>query len=157
MAAHGRSRQTRASAETIWRLWSDPATWNEWNPNVQRMAMDGAFINATTGVMYTPAGQQHHVRLTNIQPGQSFDLETQVIPLTHFTFHCEIVPGANGSTISQSLSMSGPLAFVFSPLAGERIAASFEPLLKGLSDKAEAMDGGADARGRPGGGAPDEG
>ena len=36
--------------------------------------------------------------------------------------------------------MTGPLAFVFSPLAGDRIAASFDPLLKGLSDKAEAID-----------------
>jgi hypothetical protein len=107
--------------------------------------------------MHTPAGQQHQVSLTNIQPGQSFDLETQAIPLTHFTFHCEVVPGTNGSTISQSLSMTGPLAFIFSPLAGERIAASFEPLLKGLADKAEALDGGADVKGRSGARAPDEG
>jgi hypothetical protein len=140
MAAHGRSRQTRASAETIWRLWSDPSTWNEWNPNVQRMEMNSAFVNGATGVMHTPTGRQHPVRLTNIRPGQAFDLETQAIPLTSFTFHCEVVPGANGSKIAQSIEMSGPLAFLFSPLAGDRIAASFEPLLKGLSDKAEALD-----------------
>jgi hypothetical protein len=140
VASHGRSRQTRASAETIWRLWSDPQTWHEWNPNVKRMAMNGAFINGTTGVMYTPAGQEHQIRLSNIQPGQSFDLETQAIPLTPFRFHCEVVPASSGSTISQSLSMSGPLAFFFAPMAGERIAASFEPLLQGLSDKAEATE-----------------
>jgi hypothetical protein len=141
MGAHGRSRQTRASAETIWRLWSDPPTWNDWNPNVKRMTLNGAFINGTTGVMYTPAGQQHQIKLSNIQAGQSFDLETQAIPMTQFTFHCEVVPGENGSKISQSLRMTGPLAFLFSPLAGDRIAASFDPLLKGLSDKAEGIDG----------------
>jgi hypothetical protein len=125
----------------VWRLWSDPQSWHEWNPNVKRMEMNGPFVNGTTGVMHTPAGQAHQIRLTNIQPGQSFELETQAIPLTHFTFHCEVVPSSNGSAISQSLRMSGPLAFVFSPMAGERIAASFEPLLKGLSDKAEAEAG----------------
>lgn len=139
MATHGRSRQTRASAETIWRLWSDPPTWHEWNPNVQRMDMDGPFANGTTGVMHTPAGQHHHIQLANIQPGRSFDLETTAIPLTHFTFHCEVVPAASGSSISQSINVSGPLGFIFSPLAGDRIAASFEPLLKGLADKAEGV------------------
>ena len=137
MATHGRSRQTRASAESIWRLWSDPSTWHEWNPNVQRMEMNGPFANGTTGVMHTRAGQHHRVQLGNIQPGRSFDLGTAVIPLTHFTFHCEVVPNPSGSAISQSVTVSGPLAFVFSPLAGDRIAASFEPLLKGLADKAE--------------------
>jgi hypothetical protein len=130
-------------------LWSDPQTWNEWNPNVQRMEMNGPFVNGTTGVMHTRSGQHHQVLLTHIQPGQSFDLETQVIPLTHFTFHCEVVSGTsgtNGSDISQTLRMDGPLAFFLSPLAGERIASSFEPLLKGLSDKAEAVDGPSAAR-----------
>jgi hypothetical protein len=144
MATHGRSRQTAASAETIWRLWSDPLTWHEWNPNVQRMDMNGAFVNGTTGVMHTPSGQHHQIQLTNIQPGRSFELETSVIPLTRFTFHCEVLPnGTSSSTISQSLRMSGPLSIVFSPMAGERIAASFEPLLKGLADKAEAADKGS--------------
>src|SRR5437868_221623 len=132
MAVHGRSRETRASAEQIWRLWSDPQTWNQWNPNVSRMTMNGPFASGTTGTMHTPAGREHPIQLSNVQPGRAFDLETQAIPLTHFTFHCEVVPSGNGSTISQSLRMSGPLAIVFAPLAGERIAASFEPLLKGL-------------------------
>lgn len=143
MATHARSRQTRASAETIWRFWSDPQTWHEWNPNVQRMDMNGPFANGTTGVMHTPAGQHHQIQLANIQPGRSFDLETAVLPLTRFTFHCEVVPNASGSSISQSIGMSGALAFFFAPMAGERIAASFEPLLKGLADKAEAADTGA--------------
>jgi len=150
MAGNGRTRQTRASAETIWRLWSDTATWNEWNPGVKRMVMGGAFINGTTGVMHTPAGQQHQIRLINILPGQSFDLETQVLPLTQFRFHCEVVPATTGSRISQSVHMSGPLAFVMAPLAGERIASSFDPLLKGLSDKAEAIDGNAVELAAPG-------
>ena len=87
--------------------------------------------------MRTRAGQHHQIELTNIRSGTSFDLETSVIPLTHFTFHCEVVPSSEGSTISQTLKISGPLGFVFGPMAGERIAASFEPLLAGLAAKAE--------------------
>jgi hypothetical protein len=123
-------------------LWSDPQSWQEWNPNVKRMDMNGPFAEGTTGVMHTPAGQAHAIRLKNIDAGRSFELETQPIPLTPFTFHCEVVPTSSGSTISQSLQMAGPLAFVLAPMAGERVAASFEPLLKGLADKAEATSSG---------------
>jgi len=48
MAAYGRSRQTRAAAETIWQLWSDLSTWQDWNPNVQRMEVNAPFVNGTT-------------------------------------------------------------------------------------------------------------
>ena len=60
--------------------------------------------------------------------------------MTRFTFHCHVAPSAHGSTISQSLEMSGPLSIVCAPIAGERIAASFEPLLEGLAGKAEAAE-----------------
>src|SRR5712692_7897126 len=142
MAAYVRSRQTGAAPEAIWRLWSDPSTWQDWNPNVQRMEVNGPFVNGTTGIMHTPAGQHHRIEFANIRSGQSFDLETSVIPLTHFTFHCEVVASAGGSTISQTLNISGPLGYVFGPMAGERIAASFEPLLAGLATKAEAAEQG---------------
>ncbi len=137
MAAYGRSRQTGAAPEAIWRLWSDPSTWQDWNPNVQRMEVNGPFVDGTTGIMHTPSGQHHQIAFANIRLGHSFDLETAVIPLTHFTFHCEVVHSPEGSTISQTLKISGPLGFVFGPMAGERIAASFEPLLAGLAAKAE--------------------
>jgi hypothetical protein len=140
MGLHGRSRESTASPTAIWQLWSDPRTWQDWNPNVQRMEMVGPFVSGTTGVMHTPAGQHHQIQLANVQPGKSFDLETQAIPLTRFTFHCEVKPKAAGSRISQSLRMSGPLAFFFSRMAGDRIASTFEPLLKGLADKAEGLE-----------------
>ena len=138
MATYGRSRASTASPSAVWRVWSDPDTWHEWNPNVRRMTMHGPFADGTTGEMATNAGRTHAITLANVQPGRSFEVHTSVLPLTRFTFHCEVAASGPGSTVSQSVSMSGPLAPVFGPLAGERIAASFEPLLEGLARKAEA-------------------
>jgi uncharacterized protein YndB with AHSA1/START domain len=140
MATHGRSLDTTASPGTVWRLWSDPPTWHEWNPNVRRVTLDGPFANGTTGRMETPAGQSHAIEFANIQPERSFELLTSAMPGSRFAFRCEISPRDAGSTISQSIAMTGPLAFLFEPMMGERIAATFEPLLKGLAQKAEASD-----------------
>jgi len=138
MKEHGRSRETTASPDRIWSIWSDAATWGEWNPNVKSVSLNGPFADGTTGTMTTNSGGTHQIRLADVRPRQSFRLETQVLPLTRFAFICRIQPGATGrTTISQSLAMTGPLAALFSPMMGDRVAASFVPLLAGLAKKAE--------------------
>jgi hypothetical protein len=140
MASHERSMETLAAPEQIWRIWSDTGTWADWNPDVRSVALNGPFANGTTGTMTTGA-RTHSIRLENIVPGRSFDLVTSVLPTTTFRFHCEIEPAQPGSRISQGISMSGLLAPVFSPMMGNRIAASFQPILEGLARAAEAGAG----------------
>jgi hypothetical protein len=136
MAIHQRSRQTSASPEAVWRIWSNTDTWPSWNPDVRAVSLDGPFATGTSGSMTTGAGT-HDIRLENVVSGRSFDLVTSPIPATTFRFHCEVTPNGSGSTISQGLSMSGLLAPVFSPLMGNRIAGSFEPILARLAQEAE--------------------
>src|SRR5919201_6228105 len=128
MPAHVRARQSTASPQQIWTLWSDTSTWPRWNPDVLSATLDGPFASGTTGTMRTKAGGQHRIRLTLVEPGRRFHLETAPAPLSTFTFECEVAPGANGgSRISQGVAMRGPLGWLFSAMMGERIADSFRP------------------------------
>src|SRR5947209_4030936 len=114
MSTDKRTMETKASPEILWRIWSDTSTWGEWNPNVTSMSLDGPFASGTTGTMKTQKDTRS-VTITDVQPGRSFDLETSPVPLTVFTFHCEIVPNESGtSTISQGVTMRGALAPIFS-------------------------------------------
>jgi len=136
--AHERSIETKASPDAVWKIWSDPSTWTQWNPDVLSISLDGPFATGTTGTMTTKAGGSHRIRVEAVKPGRSFRLETTPIPLTHFSFHRQVAPGAGGgSRISQRLTMRGPLAPLFSAMMGERIAASFRPILEGLARRAE--------------------
>jgi hypothetical protein len=140
---HVRSRDTTASPEQVWRLWSDTSTWPRWNPDVVSVSLNGPFAAGATGTMRTKAGGQHAIRLASVQPGGGFALETAPVPLSTFTFNCRIAPGSNGgSRISQAVSMRGPLGWLFSAMMGERIADSFGPLLDGLARQAEATSRG---------------
>jgi hypothetical protein len=139
MKEYGRSRETTASSDRIWSIWSDVKTWSQWNPNVQNMTLNGAFADGATGTMTTKSGGTHQIRLADVKPRQGFRLETQVIPLTRFTFICRIAPGTAGrTTISQSLAVTGPLGPLMAPMMGNNVAKSFEPLLEGLARQAEA-------------------
>src|SRR5262245_47339164 len=132
MAAHGRTLETSASPERVWRLWSDVGTWPAWNPDVEAVSIDGPFAAGATGTMTTKAGGTHAIKLTEVQSGRSFRLETSPAPLSTFTFRCEIQPATGGSSISQSVSMRGPLGGLYSAMMGSRIAEGFGPILAGL-------------------------
>jgi uncharacterized protein YndB with AHSA1/START domain len=138
MASHGRTLETSASPERVWRLWSDVRTWPGWNPDVQAVQIDGPFATGATGTMTTKAGGTHAIRLTDVRPGRSFRLETSPAPLSTFVFQCDIRPTGGGSTIGQSVSMRGPLGGVYSAMMGRGIAQGFEPILAGLKSAAES-------------------
>src|ERR1700694_2256444 len=125
MADNQRSVETSASPAAVWRVWSNPATWQEWNPDVQSMALNGPFAAGTTGTMKTKKGTRA-LLLTEVVPGQSFRLETTVIPLTRFAFVCKVTPGSAGeTTLSQSIQVGGPLGGLVGGLMGKQIADTF--------------------------------
>ena len=137
MAAHTATLQTKASPEAVWRVWSDVPTWQQWNPDVKSADLDGPFASRTPGHMTTHRGGAHSIRLAAVQPGRAFELETAPAPLSQFVFRCEIQPEGSGSRISQSVTMRGPLGWLYSLLMGSQMARGFEPILRGLAERAE--------------------
>ena len=69
MATHERSLEVNAPAERVWRIWSDPSTWPDWNPDVVAIKLDGPFATGTTGSMTTRAGGTHAIRLGAVEAG----------------------------------------------------------------------------------------
>ena len=143
MAAHGRTLEANASPDRVWRIWSDVSTWPEWNPDVLSVAIEGPFASGTRGKMTTRAGGTHEITLQAVEPGRSFQLETSPIPLGRFHFDCEVRPvGEGSSTISQRITIRGPLGALYSAMMGPRIAKGFEPILVGLKAAAESPEDG---------------
>jgi len=141
MANNDRSVETSATPQAVWKIWSDTATWQGWNPDVQSMTLNGPFAVGTTGTMKTKQGTRQ-VQLTEVVPGRSFRLETTVIPLTRFAFECQVSTGPNGkTTISQGIRVGGPLGGLVGGMMARQIADTFPPLLQGLARKAEATEG----------------
>jgi uncharacterized protein YndB with AHSA1/START domain len=139
MASNERTLEASASPERVWRIWSDVSTWPRWNPDVLSISIEGPFASGARGRMTTKAGGTHAITLRDVEPGASFGLETSPIPLGRFHFACRVRPaGAGASTISQSITIGGPLGPLYSAMMGSRIAQGFEPILGGLKAAAEA-------------------
>jgi len=135
--AYGTSVETTASADKVWRIWSDMSTWGEWNPNVSTMDWNGGFISGSTGVMNTKAGQHHKMQLVDVEPGKGFKLETSVVPGTKFRFNCRIEPAGAKTKVSQTVEVGGPLGPVMGGMLGPQVSKEFGTLLSNLARKAE--------------------
>jgi uncharacterized protein YndB with AHSA1/START domain len=141
MAVEERSVETKASPQAVWKIWSDTSTWPQWNPDVQSMKLNGPFASGTTGTMTNKQGA-HEIQLEDVVPGQSFRLETSVIPLSRFSFECRVAGAAAGKTVvSQGIRVKGPLGAIVGGMMGKQVANSFPALLQGLAKKAEASQG----------------
>ncbi len=138
MAEYGTSVETNASADRIWKIWSDMSTWGEWNPNVSTMDWTGGFAAGTEGIMNTRAGQHHKMKLVEVQPGRFFALETSVVPGTRFRFNCRVEPSGAKTRIGQTVEVKGPLGPVMQGMLGPQVSKEFGTLLANLAKKAEA-------------------
>jgi uncharacterized protein YndB with AHSA1/START domain len=139
MASYGQSRETRAPADRVWRIWSDTSTWPSWNPDVQEVKLDRPLGNGATGTMRTNSGGTHNIAIRDVDPGRSFVLQSDGVPATRLLFKCEVAASGGGSKISQAVTLEGPLSFLFGPMMGGRIAKSFGPVLEGLATAAERL------------------
>jgi uncharacterized protein YndB with AHSA1/START domain len=137
MKTYGVSRSTFAPPERVWRIWSNPNNWNRWNSGIALAQLDGPLLDGAHGKMTTNQRSTHDVVFSNIVPGRSFCMSMAGPPGITFTFKCEITPEANGSKIAQSVTFTGPLAFVAGPLMGNELKNHFIPVLDDLAKAAE--------------------
>jgi hypothetical protein len=132
-----RSLEVNAAPEAAWRLWSDTATWPDWNPDVLSVNLDGPLAVGASGTMTTTT-RTHPIRIVGVEQGRSFQLEARVIPLTRFEFRCEVTPLSGDSCrISQCVTVKGPASILLARPMSRQIAATFPPILEGLKTAAE--------------------
>src|SRR5258708_27364579 len=99
------------------------------------MEWSGGFQSGTGGGMNSRAGQQHKMKLLDVVPGQSFALETSVVPLTYFRFNCRIGSAGGKTTVGQWGEGKGPLRPIMGGVMGPQGSKEFGTLLGNLAKR----------------------
>ena len=141
------NRETTPSPASVWRLWSDAATWPEWNADIERIEISGPFAAGST-ISMTPIGQDTvELRIAEAsEPRLSVD-EADLGDVLVKTFHRVDSLGEGRSMVTYRMEISGPSADTVGPELGPRISEDFPETLAALTERAGAMD--QDARGEP--------
>lgn len=72
--------ETRASSETIWRIWTDIPNWNIWDDGLKTAELNGPFATGATGRLVPDKGPKTRFSVTEVVPGQSYTFRT-ALPL----------------------------------------------------------------------------
>lgn len=72
------SVDTTATPESIWRLWSDVATWPTWDGALDHARLDGPFAVGTSGAMGVHGQGELSFVLTAVDHGRGFADETPI-------------------------------------------------------------------------------
>ncbi len=125
-------------AEAVWRLWSEPSTWPEWNAGIERIELLGPFATGST-VKMTPTGADPvSLRLADVVEPHWFVDEAELAGVVVRTVH-RIEPVRPGrSRISYRTEITGDAADRIGPRLGPAITDDFPDVLAALMARARA-------------------
>ncbi len=137
MSDFSASIDIHATPDHVFALWSDPAGWPHWDPDLESATLNGPFETGSTGVVKAQGAPQSRIRLTSVDPGSSFVAEAS-LPGARMVFSHRVVHSSGGSTATHSVTFAGPLSRLYALLIGRRIQRTLPATMDGLKVAAEA-------------------
>lgn len=113
---HSRTATSTASAEAVWALWSDPATWADWDPAVVAVALDGPFVAGTAGVMTLTGPVELPVTLEQVEEGHRYLDQLTMGDLVIRIDHVVTAGADGGCEVTVSTTIEGPGAEDIGPM-----------------------------------------
>jgi hypothetical protein len=137
MWATEHSIETSAAPEGLWRLWADVAGWPEWNGDIERIELVGAFAASSTIVM-TPIGEEPiELRIAEAVEPELFVDEADLGEIVVRTIHRVERLDPERDRITYRMEITGPAADTLGPQIGPEISADFPQTLASLAERAE--------------------
>jgi Polyketide cyclase / dehydrase and lipid transport len=130
--------ETAASADRVFDLFKDVATWAEWNAGVERMELNGPFTAGTTGTMTGPGQDPLGFRLVWVDENQGFEDETEIPDagvVVRVRHSLEPLP-QGGTKITYRCVIEGPIADEIGPSLGSAITSDFPEVIAALATRA---------------------
>jgi len=130
--------ETYATAEAIWALWSDPATWHTWDAEVTSASIYGEFAQGAKGVMQPASGPKVAFELTQVDINSAF-VNRARLPLATLDFSHRYIPSSIDGVpaqVTHGVEIRGLLAPLFGFLIGRGVKKHLRTAMLKLAEKA---------------------
>ena len=118
--------------------WADMATWPEWNSDTEWARLDGPFATGSTGALKPKGAPRVKFVIERLVPGSEFvDVSRLVGARLTFAHHVTERPGG-GSHVAVTVTMGGPLGWLWTRILGGDLRESLPRDLQALAAVAEA-------------------
>jgi hypothetical protein len=126
---------TTASPSAVFARWGDVATWPQWNSDTEWITLDGPFVQGVTGVLKPKGGPKVKFTVDRLTDREFVDVSRLVG--ARLTFHHVVTPADDGCTVDVTISMAGPLSWLWTRVLGKGLARSVQKDLDALAAAAE--------------------
>jgi hypothetical protein len=135
------SAASSASTTAFFARWADMATWTEWNTDTAWVRLDGPFVQGATGVLKPKGGPKVRFVVETLTDTEFVDVS--MLRGARLTFAHTIHATATGSQVEVEVSITGPLARVWTLILGKGLTSSLQRDLDLLVTTAEADEAAA--------------
>ena len=134
--AKSEARSTAAPA-AFFRKWEDMASWPEWNSDVEWVRLDGPFATGSRGVLKPKGGPRVKFVIESLVPDREF-VDVSLLAGARLTFRHVVEPlSEGGSHVQVTVTMTGPLRWLWLRILGSGLKTSLQPDLDRLVAAAE--------------------
>ncbi len=127
---------TSATPAQLWKRYSDPTTWPEWDHEIAAVTMDGPMAAGTRGTLKPVKGPATAFTFLEVIPEIGFT-DVSRLPLAQMTFRHLIEATDTGSRFTHQVTISGPLSPLFARIIGKKIAIGLPVAMRALARLAE--------------------
>jgi ligand-binding SRPBCC domain-containing protein len=132
------THRTTARRDAIWNLWSDVASWPEWDVDLEVVTLEGDFVAGARGTLKPKGMDVFPFVVTRAEPDRGYSDETPLDGAV-LRFDHDLVPTEAGTLIRQRVSVEGPAANEYFEALAANIILDIPAALARLATRAEQL------------------
>jgi uncharacterized protein YndB with AHSA1/START domain len=143
-AVTGTARAFGATASTtrpdrVWRLWTQPASWGDWDRGLTSSSLDGPFGPGARGRLVDTSGRTSRFVVEEVETGRHVRVRVR-LPAASLVLDRSVLTSSGGdeTLVRHDVRFEGPLGPVFAVLLGRRFRRLLPPTLEALVQAAQA-------------------
>jgi hypothetical protein len=126
------TKSAQATPEALWERWADVSNWPEQDDSLQSASINGPFAVGSVITLKPKGSPTVKVQLIEVTKLKSFS-STGQLPLAKLQFDHKVKSDAGKIEFTQSVTISGPLAWLFSRLMGNTMSTNLEARMTKLA------------------------
>jgi hypothetical protein len=125
------------NARTLWNVWTDVNNWDKWQDDIEFAKIETPFHSGSTIKFRPKGGPTVNLHLVEVETYKVFTDLTK-FPLAKMYDKHEVLQHADGIEVKTTISISGPLAFLWKKLVAEKIVKSLPEQTASLINRTRA-------------------
>lgn len=116
--------------DEVWRLWTTPATWGDWDRGLASARLDGPFREGARGKIVDRAGRTSTFVVGEVEPGHRYGYHV-ALPGARLVLERTLHRDRPGQ-VRHDVAFRGPLALVWAVILGRGFRRQLPPTIAAL-------------------------